>query len=105
MSKTSRVYWFVEPEDSHTNKVIASQLLAISQFEESVAMEDSEGKEHSVYQIETHFFATRLYADRINLNLKFKVYYRAGMNGKLYPWKYGGQQSQTKPVVKKNLKK
>lgn len=92
--KDQATYWFVEPEDAHTNEVIAKSLLALSQLDENVALEDVDGKEHSVYQVEEYFFITRLYRDRTKLNLRFTVFYRAGKSGKLRLWKLGVKKPQ-----------
>lgn len=100
--KEQMTYWFVEPGDAHTNEVIAKSLLALSQLDENVSLEDVDGTEHSVYQVEEYFFITRLYRDRVKLNLRFNVFYRAGKNGKLRPWKLGVKkpQVQMKTVVR-----
>jgi hypothetical protein len=92
--KTPMTYWYVEPGDAHTNKVIADSLLALSQLDENVSLEDVDGDYHSVYQVEEYFFITRLYRDRVKLTLSFKVFYRAGKNGKLRPWELGVKKPQ-----------
>jgi hypothetical protein len=94
-TKEPMTYWFVEPEDAHTNEVIAKSLLALSQLDENVALEDVDGASHSVYQVEEYFFITRLYRDRAKLSLRFTVFYRAGKNGKLRFWKLGVKKPQT----------
>lgn len=105
--KEPMTYWFVEPNNAHTNEVIAKSLLALSQLDENVSLEDVDGKYHSVYQVEEYFFITRLYRDRVKLVLDFKVFSRAGQNGKLRLWKLGADKPKAKLKVKlkpKNLK-
>ncbi len=104
--KEKNMNWFVEPEDAHSNEVIAKSLLALSQLDESVALLDSEGVEHSVFQVENYAFVTRLYKDRTKFQLHFKVFNRSGKNGPLRLWTLGADKSK-KIKVKlkdKNLK-
>lgn len=99
-TKTLITYWYVEPEDAHTNQVIANSLLALSQLDENVALADEHDVSHSVYQVEQYFFITRLYRDRIKLNLHFKVFHRAGKNGKLRIWTLGVKKANFNLTVK-----
>jgi hypothetical protein len=92
--------WFVEPEDAQTNEVLAKSLLALSQLDESVALLDSEGEEHSVFQVEAYSFVTRLYKDMTKFHLHFKVFYRSGTNGPLRLWKLGADKPKPKLEVK-----
>lgn len=102
--------WFVEPEDAHSNEVIAKNLLALSQLDESVALVDDEGKFHSVFQVENYTFVTHLYKDRTKFQLHFKVFNRPGKNGPLRLWTLGADKPKiklgvkAKPKVGKNLK-
>lgn len=89
MKENVTTYWFVEPKDAQTKEVIVSNLLALSPFDKSVVLEDIEGKEHDVFQVENYFFISRIYRDRNNLLLQFKIFSRQGKNGKLNPWKFG----------------
>jgi hypothetical protein len=82
-------YWFVEPEDAHTNEVIAKSLLALSQLDENVSLEDNEGNRHSVFRVESYAFVTRLYKDTTKFHLKFKVFSQQGKNAKLRLWTLG----------------
>jgi len=92
--------WFVEPEDAHTNEITAKSLLTLNQLNESFALEDNEGQEHSVFQIETYSFITTLYKNRTASHLNFKVFYRTGKDGPIRLWKLGSRKKVSKKVSK-----
>lgn len=100
--KEVKTYWYVEPEDGHTNEVIAKNLLAIGSLNENLSLLDIEGRERSVYQIEDYAFITRLYKDEKKFNLSFKVFYRQSRYGQLRPWKFGQKKQK---ILKKNQTK
>ena len=78
---STEIAWFVEPEDAHTNGIIAKRLLELSQLEENVSLFDNEGNEHSVFRVEKYDFITHLYKDKNNSQLRFKVFSQKGVPG------------------------
>jgi hypothetical protein len=98
---STEIAWFVEPEDAHTNGIIAKRLLELSQLEENVSLFDNEGNEHSVFRVEKYDFITHLYKDKNNSQLRFKVFSQKGKNAKLQLWTLGVK----KPVVVKKKEK
>ncbi len=88
-----KIYWFVEPKNSYTNKVIAQHLLATSQLslepQELLGVDD---QAHLVFEVSEYAFISRLYKDRFNLNLEFCVFSRQGKNGRLRPWIFGDKK-------------
>ncbi len=88
------IYWYIEPLDAYTNEVIAKNLLALSQLDENVALFDQDGKEHSVFQVESHMFITRLYKDRFKLGLRFNVYQRRNSDSPIRIWKFADPDYQ-----------
>jgi len=63
--------WYVEPLDSHTNKVISEQL-----------SKDDFNKSKNLWEC-PFGFVTSLYASRQDLNLKFKIWGKQGYHGKI----------------------
>lgn len=99
------ITWFVEPLDAHTNEIIAKNLLALSRLDENISLADSEGKEHSVYQVENHFFVSRLYKDKRQLSLRFNVYTVRSHGGPLRPWKFEEPKYKEQRQAGKKAKK
>ncbi|HZJ41988.1 MAG TPA: hypothetical protein VFD51_03160 [Patescibacteria group bacterium] len=103
MKKKVSTLWFIEPVNAHTNEVIAKNLAALNQVDENFALTDVNGVEHSVFQIESHAFITRLYKDRQKFALKFNVFYRQGNNSLLRPWNF--EENKKKKVENEKKKK
>jgi hypothetical protein len=91
-----KMYWFVEPCDSHTNEIIANNLAALNQVNENLALTDADGLPHSVFQVESHLFITRLYKDKQKFSLRFNIFYRQRKSSPLYPWKFEEDKSRRK---------
>lgn len=94
MTRQVQTDWFVEPSDAHTNEVIARNLSATNQLNENVDIEDDKGVSHSVYQVESHSFITRLYRDRQKFSLRFNVYTRQGKNKPIRLWQFEGDKKK-----------
>lgn len=67
-------FWYVQPLDSHTNKVIAGQLPEMS--------EDSFRKKGNLWECSLEF-VTSLYASKADFDLKFKIWGKQGHHGKI----------------------
>jgi len=78
---TDRIYvWYVEPLDSHTNEVIAKQLIAISLCCTEVC---ADRKRHELWTC-SHQFAMSLVKSKEDLNLRLKIWGKEGRNGKIH---------------------
>lgn len=84
-----KTYWFVEPLSAHTNEVISKSLISTGDLIEHSKIVDNNGVSHSVYQLPSYSFITRLYKDRAKFNLEFKVYSRQGKYGQIKLWTLG----------------
>ncbi|HZJ41088.1 MAG TPA: hypothetical protein VFD16_02395 [Candidatus Saccharimonadales bacterium] len=104
--KESTTNWFVEPEDANTNEIIARNLRAINQVEESVALKDANDNDRAVYQVNNYSFITQLYKDSGKFQLHFKVFYRSGKNGSLRLWELGEKKKSLNiQKIKRSIKK
>src|SRR5680860_1915618 len=103
MTNPTPTFWFVEPNDAHTNEIVAKNLAALNQVDEHLALKDVNGADHSVFQVENHSFITRLYKDRQKFSLKFNVFYRQGNNSLLRPWNF--EENKKKKVENEKKKK
>ncbi|MFA6513932.1 MAG: hypothetical protein WCT50_01410 [Patescibacteria group bacterium] len=101
---SEKTYWFVEPEDAHTNGIIARSLLELSQLDENVSLTDVDGHSHSVFRVENYAFVNRLYKDQTKFLLKFKVFSQQGKNAKLRLWTLGIRKPTLKLKAKSKSK-
>lgn len=88
MKEKAKTTWYVEPLDSHTNKIIANLLLSISELSENFQMLDSLGEHRNVYHLKSYELVSRLKKDRLNLSLKFNIFTKKGKYGKLRLWRF-----------------
>ena len=74
--------WFVEPHDSHTNKVIAERLATLNMLTDPACQElkDKKGNDHTVFIVPGYPFINSLNHSKSNLNLRFKVFGRKNKN-------------------------
>jgi hypothetical protein len=72
---TQKTSWYIEPKDSHTNKVLQSELGG----PELVHLKNNLGKTLLVYEVD-HVFITKLKKSEDELHLDFKVYKKQGKN-------------------------
>ena len=77
--------WFIEPNDSYTNEIIARRLAEVNEIADSTntVIEDDKGIEHSVYQVKNHQRILEFCKSRNQFQLKFKVYTRTGIDAPL----------------------
>lgn len=73
--------WFIEPNDAHTNEIIARRLAEVNEIADSAnqVIEDDKGIEHSVYQVKNHQRILEFCKGKKQFQLKFKVYTRIGI--------------------------
>jgi len=82
--KKVRVFWFVEPLDANTNKVIAQELAEEAEERKMRNLICQDGKRHNLWQCPFRLIQ-RLFLSQETLHLKFKVYTRQGSHGKIRP--------------------
>jgi len=70
-NKDKQTQWFVEPEGSYTNEVIARRLQALGEIVYPCeVMVDNFKQTHSVYLLPNHKIVGELYRSKKDLNLK-----------------------------------
>jgi hypothetical protein len=72
---TQKTSWYIEPKDSHTNKVLQGELGG----PELVHLKNNLGKTLLVYEVD-HAFITKLKKSENDLHIDFKVYKKQGKN-------------------------
>jgi hypothetical protein len=83
MSKPVKTYWFVEPHDDLTNRVLAEAL----QDQDPVSGKMcADGKLHNLWKC-SHLELTRLLASMEGLTLKFTPFVQRG-NGPVNEWRF-----------------
>jgi hypothetical protein len=68
--------WYVEPQDSHTNKVLQRELGGA----EEIHLKTNLGEITQGYEVD-HGFITNLNKSKDDLHLKFKVYRKQSLGG------------------------
>ncbi len=102
----SKTYWFVEPDDAHTNEIIVRQLVLHGGGEESGSLLNIEGKKIAVFSVPDYAFINRLYKDKQKFGLRFNVFCRRGVNGKLKPFKFADAAWKSqRQKIERDLKK
>lgn len=89
-----KTYWFIEPDDAHTNEIIVRQLTLHGGGEESGSLLDIEGKRRAVFSVPDYAFVHRLYKDKQKFGLRFHVFCQRGTNGKLKPFIFADKNWQ-----------
>ena len=99
--------WFIEPRDSHTNKVIGQMLNDLNQGAESFSLEikDNFGVNHSVFSVPNYSFVSSFHLSKDNLSLSFNVYSRPNNNQPLRLWLFGNNKKKKPKLLKKGGKK
>ncbi len=86
-----KIYWFVEPLDTWTNSVIYSEIsnsLGSEQVQyELLVDKGSFFDEVNVWEV-PHSIITKLYRNKRELNLNFRVYNRANNRGIAKLWRF-----------------
>lgn len=77
--------WFIEPNDSYTNEIIARRLAEVNEIADSTntVIADDKGIEHSVYQVKDHKRILEFCKSKNQFQLKFKVFTRTGIDAPL----------------------
>ncbi len=70
--------WYIEPQDSHTNEVMASNLDEENALRDVLCADD---RRHNLWQCPSGILFM-LVRSRIDMNIKFKIFGRQG-NGKI----------------------
>ncbi len=80
------ISWFIEPIGGHTNEVIARRLAELNEIADSanLTLNDSQGTEHSVYQLSSHKRVLEFCKSQKQFQLKFNIYTRVGLHGNLH---------------------
>jgi hypothetical protein len=96
MAKKAVTYWFIEPGNDFTNKVIADRLSSQNQADEgqqAVVMLDNQGRSHSVWQADYRLIK-ELFDSAQSIGLQFQVFNRRGSYGMIRLWKFGGNKKK-----------
>lgn len=93
--------WYVETDDSYTNKVVASRLADKNEMIVGInlSIKDDKGELRDVWEVPDYPFIAELYASQADLNLNFKVYSRKLSYGPIRRWLFG-KGNKPDPVVK-----
>ena len=78
----AKTYWFIWAKDAHTNGVIAMMKdVCLAEYPNCLC---SDGKYRNLWEI-TSAGVDLLVKSKNDQNLSFRVFKRAGRNGKVYP--------------------
>lgn len=77
--------WFVEPLDAETNRVISGY---VEDAEEHPQIVCADGIRRDMWEC-PHYFIGKLSHSIQSLGLRFKVFRRQGLHGKIHEWKFG----------------
>ncbi len=88
MKQKRNIFWFVEPLNSHTSKIMAQYLSSLGDLIEHTGLKDKEEKNHFAYEVPDYAVITRFLKDKREFNLKFDVYYRQKNYGPINLWQF-----------------
>ncbi|HLC89655.1 MAG TPA: hypothetical protein VJG65_01710 [Patescibacteria group bacterium] len=97
MAQDTTTYWYVEPRDEFTNRVISNRLAEnnlAGEDRQSICLLDEKEMPHSVWQVDYAFIAELSRSAR-SMTIDFRVYNRRGNRGPIRYWRFSGKKKRS----------